>query len=321
MPLLDWNDLRYFLAVARSGSTMSAGKTLRVSHSTAARRLAALEQALGLTLFEHRATGYALTPAGEAMVEAAEAMEAAAAQVAEVAARESREASGTVKLTVDELLAVTLIAPILRDLRSAHPGIRIELDMTEAKRDLAAGEADVALRMTRNPAGEGLVGRRLSTCFWTFYGSRDYAAAHGLPSQYDQMRGHVIVGGGGPVPWKLYRSWLKRYGLLDSVAMHHSTTTGLLAAVRAGVGLAVLPSIVADLDPDLIMCFPAPPEYEIDLWLLTHERLRHVPRVRAVLDFLGDRLTRLARQAEARHPDRPVHKHVPGSSGAIAPKA
>ena len=304
VPPLDWNDLRFFLAVARSGSTLSAGKSLRVSHSTAARRLAALEAALNLTLFERRATGYVLTPAGEAMVEAAEAMEATAAEVAEAAARQSREASGTVKLTVAEIFAVTLLAPILRDLRKAHPGIRIELDTAEEKRDLAAGEADVALRMTRTPAGSGLVGRRLATSFWTFYGSREYAAGHGLPPSYDAMQGHVIVGGGAPVPWKLYRTWLKRYGLLDAVVMHHGTTTGLLAAVRAGVGLGVLPSIVADLDPELIMCFPAPQEYEIDLWLLTHERLRHSPRVRVVLDFLAERLIQLAREAEARRASR-----------------
>ena len=299
MPL-DWNDLRFFLAIARTGSTLAAGKSLRVSHSTAARRLAALEAALGVTLFEHRANGYLLTPAGEALVGAAEAMEAAAVQVADVAARQSREASGTVKLTVDEIFAVTMVAPILRELRQAHPAIRIELDTTEQHRDLGAGEADVALRMTRTPEGGGLVGRRIATSIWTFYGSRDYAHAHGLPSRYDELKGHVIIGGGGPLPWKLYRSWLRRHGLIEDVAMHHGTTTGLLAAVRAGIGLAVLPSIVADLDPELIMCFPAPPEYEIDLWLLTHERLRHTPRVRVVLDFLGDRLTRLTRDSRPR---------------------
>jgi len=295
--MLDWNDLRYFLAVARSGSTLAAGKALRVSHTTAGRRIEALEAALGVTLFERQPTGYVLTPAGEALVESAEALETAAAQVVETAASQSREASGTVKLTVAEFLAVTMVAPILRDLREAHPAIRIELDTSEEHRDLAAGEADIALRMTRSPKGAGLVGRRIGTCFWSFYGSRDYEAAHGLPSQYDQLKGHVIIGGGGPLPWKLYRAWLKRYGLENDVAVHHGTTTGLLAAVRAGIGLGVLPSIVAQLDPELVLCFPAPPEYEVDLWLLTHERLRHTPRVRIVLDFLADGLARLVRQS------------------------
>src|SRR6185436_9239542 len=105
--MLDWNDLRHFLAVARTGSTLAAGKSLRVSQTTAARRVAALEAELELTLFERRPAGYRLTPAGEALVAQAEAMEAAAGQFADAAATQSREASGTVKLTVDEIYAVT----------------------------------------------------------------------------------------------------------------------------------------------------------------------------------------------------------------------
>ena len=99
--------------------------------------------------------------------------------------------------------------------------------------------------------------------------------------------------------WLYYRAWLERNGLADAVAMQHGTTTGLLAAVRAGVGLAVLPTLIADLDPDLIQCLPPEPGNERGLWLLTHERLRHTPRVRVVLDFLYERLRRLVYQAES----------------------
>jgi DNA-binding transcriptional LysR family regulator len=297
--MLDWNDLRYFLAVARTGSTLAAGRSLRISQTTAARRVAALEAELDLILFERRPVGYRLTPAGEALVVQAEAMEAAAASFADAAATQSRDASGTVKLTVDEIYAVTLLGPILRDLHDAFPAIRIELDTTEEKRDLAAGEADVALRMTDRPTGAGLVGRRIATDNWTIYCSRDYAAAHGRPQRRRELHGHAFIGGGGPGVWMMYRAWLERNGLADSVAMQHGTSTGLLAAVRAGVGLAVLPTLVADLDPDLIMCLPPEAGNERGLWLLTHERLRHTPRVRVVLDFLGERLTRLAREVRA----------------------
>ena len=296
--MLDWNDLRHFLAVARTGSTLAAGKLLRVSQTTAARRVAALEAELGLTLFERRPAGYRLTPAGEALVEKAEAMEAAGNAFADAAATQSREASGMVKLTVDEIYAVTLLAPLLRELHEAHPSIRIELDTTEEKRDLAAGEADVALRMADRPTGGGLVGRRLTTDNWTIYCSRDYAEAHGRPSRRRELKGHAFIGGGGPGVWMYYRAWLERNGLADSVAMQHGTSTGLLAAVRAGVGLAVLPSLIADLDPNLVMCLPPEPQNERGLWLLTHERLRHTPRIRVVMDFLAERLSQLARQAQ-----------------------
>ena len=299
--MLDWNDLRHFLAVARTGSTLAAGKMLRVSQTTAARRVAALEAGLGLILFERRPAGYRLTPAGEALVERAEAMEAAASAFADAASTQSREASGTVKLTVDEIYAVTLLAPLLRELHDAHPQIRIDLDTTEEKRDLAAGEADVALRMVDRPAGGGLVGRRLTTDNWTIYCSRDYAEAHGRPRRRRELHGHTFIGGGGPGVWMYYRAWLERNGLADSVAMQHATSTGLLAAVRSGVGLAVLPSLIADLDPNLVMCLPPEPGNERGLWLLTHERLRHTPRVRVVMDFLAERLTQLARQAQQAH--------------------
>src|SRR5688500_13261356 len=185
--MLDWNDLRHFLAVARTGSTLAAGRSLRVSQTTAARRVAALEAELGLVLFERRPAGYRLTPAGEALVERAEAVEATASAFADAASTQSREASGTVKLTVDEIYAVTVLAPLLRELHDAHPQIRIDLDTTEEKRDLAAGEADVALRMVDRPTGGGLVGRRLTTDNWTIYCSRDYAEAHGRPRRRREL--------------------------------------------------------------------------------------------------------------------------------------
>ena len=298
--MLDWNDLRYFLAVARTGSTLSAGKALRVSQTTAARRVSALEAELGINLFERRPTGYVLTPAGQALVERAEAMEAAAGHFADAAAIESREVTGTVKLTVDEIYAVALLPPILKELHEAWPGIRIELDPSEAKRDLHAGEADIALRATKGLTDSALVGRRLGRDYWTMYCSRDYAAAHGRPRRRRDLKDHAFIGGGSPMVWRAWREWLERNHFADQVAVQHGTSTGLLAAARAGLGLAVLPSLVADLDPDLVRCLPPEPDHEFEFWLLTHERLRHTPRVRAVLDFLYERLTRVVRERDRR---------------------
>jgi DNA-binding transcriptional LysR family regulator len=293
---VDWDDLKYFLAVARHGSTLGAGRALRVSQTTVARRLAALEQRLGLVLVERRQAGYALTTAGEALVKRAESVEAAAAAFADAAGAQSREASGTVCLTCIELYAVTIVPPLLRDLHEAHPGLKIELDVADFRRDLAAGEADVALRAGRMPADSSLVGRRIAPDPWTLYCSRAYAAAHPRPRTAADLRGHQIIGGGGDKIWPPYRAWLQRHRLEEAVTMHHSSASGLLAAVRAGAGLAVLPSFVADRDPDLVRCLKPIAGDDSEMWLLTHERLRHTPRVRAVMDFLGERLTRLARE-------------------------
>ena len=297
--MLDWNDLRYFLAVAREGSTLAAGRALRVSQTTVARRVAALEQDLGVPLFEKRQAGYSLTPTGQELLERAVQVESSATSFADAAAAQSRNLHGTVKLTTEEVYAITLLAPILRELHERHPEILIELDTSQNVRDLGAGEADISLRSTKGggqPAG--LVGRQLCIDDWTLYCSRDYAARHGVPGTIAELKQHPFIGGGGGHLWLYYQAWLKELGLEGQVAMHHATSGGLLSGVRSGFGIAVLPSIVGDADPDLVRCVPPRTPHGRILWLFTHERCRHTPRVRTVIDFLYERLSRHVRQLE-----------------------
>lgn len=300
--MLCWDDLRYFLAVARTGSTLGAAKALKVSQTTAARRVAALEEATGLHLFERRQAGYALTAAGRALIAEAEAVERAARVFEAAAAAHGRDVTGAVRLSTVEVYAASLLAPLLGELRALHPGIRIELDTTETIRDLAAGEADIALRGGHSLSDGGLVGRRIGRDPWTLYCSRAYVEANGLPRTMAELARHPIIGGGGDKVWPMYRRWLQHHGLEDAVVLEHGSTSGLLSAIRAGLGMAVLPSFMADREPDLIQVVPPPDGDGMELWLVTHERVRHVPRVRAVMDFLGDRLQRLARETPAAQP-------------------
>jgi len=200
--------------------------------------------------------------------------------------------SGTVRLTAEEIFSVTLFGPLLRDLHDLHPEILIELDSGQALRDLGAGEADIALRSTVGDQAAGLVGRRICIDDWTLYCSRDYAARHGVPANLEELKTHAIIGGGGGNLWRHYEAWLKQLGLENRVAMHHATSTGLLSGVRSGFGIAVLPCVVADAEPDLVRCLPPRPGHGRVLWLLTHERVRRAPRVRTVIDFLYERLKR-----------------------------
>jgi DNA-binding transcriptional LysR family regulator len=285
-----WNDLRYLIAVAHSGSTLAAARSLHVSQTTVARRIAALEQALDTRLFERRAAGYALTAAGEALLGQAQAVEQAATGFAGAAAALARESSGTVRLTTEEIFANTLLGPMLRELHELHPGIVIDLDTARELRDLGNGAADIALRSTGLPSPAGVVGRRLCIDDWTLYCSRDYAARHGVPKSVAELKKHALVGGGGGNLWRAYEAWIHELGLDEQVAIHHGTSTGLLSAVRSGFGIAVLPCIVADDDPDLIRCLPPRRGHGRTMWLLTHDRVRHTPRVRIVIDFLYERL-------------------------------
>lgn len=298
--MLDWNDLRYFLAVAREGSTLAAGRMLRVSQTTVARRIAALEKAIGFPLFEKRQAGYVVTPAGEALLEKAEQVEQSVAGVEEAAAGHARDVSGTVRITSEEIYAHGLLSPLLRDLHERHPDIVIELDNSQKVIDLGSGAADIALRSSSKTQPAGLVGRRLCVDDWTLYCSRDYARRNGVPSTVEELKNHAIVGGGGGNLWRHYQAWLRELGLEEQVAMHHASSTGLLTAVRSGFGVAVLPCVVADSDPELIRCIPPREEHGRVLWLLTHERVRHTPRVRAVVDFLYERLSRHVRTLEAK---------------------
>lgn len=298
--MLDWNDLRYFLSVAERGSTLAAGRALQVSQTTVARRIAALERALGFPLFDRRQSGYALTPAGESLLERARAVEATTTAFVEAAGAQQRDTSGTVRLTTQEIFGVALLAPMLRELHERHPEIMIELDDSQDLRDLGEGEADIALRSATGDIGAGVVGRRLCDDDWTLYCSRGYAAEHGVPSNRAELRQHAFIGGGGPQLWKAYSLWLAELGLDDRVVMHHASAMGMMSAIRSGLGIAVLPCIVADADPELVQCLPPMPGNTRSMWLVTHERVRHTPRVRVVIDFLYERLAAHIRMLDAR---------------------
>ena len=299
MAMIDWNDLRYFLSVADHGSTLAAGRALRVSQTTVARRIAALEGALGMPLFDKRQAGYVLTTAGGDLLDRARQVEVAASGFEEASAALARDSSGTVRITTQEIFANTLLAPMLRELHDRHPEILIELDTAQELLELGEGQADIAIRSTAQEPPAGTVGRRLCIDDWTLYCSREYAAAHGVPRNRQDLRQHAIIGGGGGKLWVHYEAWLRKLGLEDRVAMHHSTSTGLLSGVRSGFGLGVLPCIVADAEPDLVRCLPPRTDHGREMWLLTHERVRHTPRVRVAIDFLYERLMRHVRMLEA----------------------
>ena len=287
--MLDWDLIRYFLAVARSGSALTAARELRQSQPTVARRIAALEEATGLTLFERRQAGYQLTDEGRELVALAESVDRAARAFTEGAGAAARRLQGTVRLTCNEITAEHYLGPMLIEFRKAYPDIQVDVLVTSKMVDLARGEADVAVRgvgpNSEVGTGSGLVARKVAANPWVLYGARKYVEEHGRPTCVAELAGHLLVGTPDhPDPLEPSR-WLREAAPEATQVAHVNTIPAVVAAVRAGLGLGVAPGGVLDSDPTVVACFTLPPELDGQVWLVTHERVRRLPRVRALIDF------------------------------------
>jgi DNA-binding transcriptional LysR family regulator len=285
--MYDWNDLRHFLAVARTGSTLAASRVLGVNQTTAARRVSVLEKALGMKLFDRRQAGYTLTEDGQELLAAAERVEVEANAFAAEVGAIGRRVSGVIRVTTAEGLANVVLVPALRAFRQLHPEVRIDLVVDERRLDLARGAADVALRTGPRPTEHGLVGRRLIAMGWAAYCSRDYAERQGCPGDVDSLCRHAVIGAEGAIASLPGWTWLQQAAPEAEVVARSSSITNMISAVKAGLGVSVLPCVLADSDPALVRCMGPIEGARSDLWLLTREELRKVPRIRVFLDFVA----------------------------------
>jgi DNA-binding transcriptional LysR family regulator len=303
--MFDWDDLRPFLAVARTGTTLAAARGLGISQPTVVRRIAALEQATGATLFERRRTGYVLTDLGHEIVPLAEAAESAAAAIAEALAARSRHLAGTVRVTAPEPLANAFLGPVAAAFRRNHPDVEVQLLISDEFLDLAKGEADVALRATINGLDNSdLVGRLVATAPWAVYCSRAYAEQSGRPRGIEDLAGHSILGSEsapGAFPAML---WLEETAPEAKVAWRSNSLASLQSAARAGLGLTALPCLLGRTDADLVKCFDAAIAKRPEIWVLAAPAARRRRHIRAFIDALTRHVTAHAEELlDPRDPD------------------
>ena len=285
--MLDWDLLRYFLTVARTGSTLAAAERLQQSQPTVARRIGALERTLGTALFDRRMHGYRLTPEGEALLPEAEAVEQAALRFEAKAGADTRRLAGTIRFTTFDMFANVTLGRLLQEFGQIHPDIRVEVMVTDRVLDLAAGEADIGLRGGARPEAGQLVYRNVGRSDWTAYCSKGYAQANGHPKSVEELNGHVLVGGDGKLTSVPAMRWLADKAPNSEVRYRSNTVENLMASVKAGLGIGMLPCAFVPRDGDLIPCvWPPPPELGSEAWLVTHERVRNQPHIRAFMDFL-----------------------------------
>jgi DNA-binding transcriptional LysR family regulator len=294
---MDWNDLRYFLAVARLHSLTEASRLLRVSQSTVARRIAALEHALKTELFTRRSDGYMLTEAGEALLQPAEQVEAQLLSLERGATMPRDALTGIVRLAVPEFLGQHLIIPGLTELQKRYPMIGLELIADVRPMRLTRREADVLVRLVQPNQGTYLV-RRIGGIVLALYGSASYLAAHGMPGTSGELSGHRLIGWESGLGFLPLAQWLQNMAAAPNFAIRAHTMGAQLAAVEAGLGLAVLPAFVAR-KYGLIRVLGAEPPFQSDIWLLQEAEAHKLARVRAVVDHVSHVVSQAMPQLES----------------------
>jgi DNA-binding transcriptional LysR family regulator len=286
---IDWRDLALLLALRRTRSLSGAARALGVDATTVGRRVRALEAGIGTPLVKRASKGLALTDAGEQLATVAESTERGIAEVERQVALESEAPRGVVRLTTMDVLASRFVAPALPRLLAEHPGLLLEIDTSLRVLDLSRGEADVSLRLTR-PDQEGLVARQIGGVPLSAYVAPRWAAQAKKPSSIPQvlfgLRFSVAEG-----------DWLRQRIPDGPVALRTDNVSTALSAVRAGVGLGLLPDALAE-GLVKVELGANPPTRAV--WISMHPTSARQPRVRTVVRWLADTFQSLAHPL--RHP-------------------
>jgi DNA-binding transcriptional LysR family regulator len=281
----NWNDLKLVLAIHRAGTLGGGAVALNINHSTAFRRLNALEERAGTRLFERLPGGaYAPTPEGERFSATAERVEAETLALDRQVTGGDTRLTGSLRVTSSETLAYAVLTEQLARFRLAHPGIVVELVVDNRVLSLSRREADIALRVTR-PKEPDLFGRKLAEIGWTIYATPWLIERDGPltdPSARD------FISWGAEVSGIAAADWLGDHVAADRVVYRASSLINQLTAARAGIGFVLLPCYLGDLDPTLHRAWPEPiPELTRELWIVTHADLRKTARVAAFFDIVG----------------------------------
>lgn len=281
-----WDALRTFGAVMREATLSGAARRLSLTQPTVGRHIDALEEALGLSLFTRSPQGLAPTPDALALAPHIEAMAAAAAALQRAASGEAAADRGVVRVTASEIVGCEVLPPLFASFRAAHPGVAIELALTNRNEDLARGDADIAVRMVR-PTQSALVAKRIGRAPIGLYAHRDYLRRCGTPRTLADLSGHCVIGfdrddrslravAGGLAPFTR-----------ESFSFRCDSDLAQLAALRAGVGVGGCQEAIARRDGALVAVLPGALRYALEVWLVMHEDAKATRRVRLAFDHLA----------------------------------
>jgi len=284
--VIDWDDLRYFLAIERAGTLAGAASSLGINATTVSRRLGALEERIGGKLFDRTPDGWTLTAAGRRLVTHAERMESEALAIERELSGSDDKLAGTVRVTATEMLATRFVVPHLARFRALCPDITVELRCTHEIVSLARREADIALRLSR-PREDDVVCKRLSAIPLRLYASRAYLDAHGAPADPERtLADHHVLMFASTRHFALENAWMEPRAEGARVILRSDSVSSLYSACVAGVGIALLPEAVAELDPALSRLPTRTAPVPRVIWRAVHRDLKRAARIRAVMQFL-----------------------------------
>jgi DNA-binding transcriptional LysR family regulator len=283
--MLEWDDLRHFLVIARHGTLSAAARALGVQQSTMGRRLEAIEQRVGARLLQRTSNGFQPTEAGAAILVNAERMESEALAIERAISGKDERLEGTIRITVVEVLAAEVLAPILAAFKRKYPDITPHVMTDTRLYNLLTGEADIALRLTPFTQHEITV-RKLAEVPIGIYASQAYLEAQGAPDFTQGAPGHAVLTEPESQSAAARTGWFLALSHQARIALRSNNYYMLTAAAEADMGIAALPRFLGDAAHLRLIDTPEPAPVRA-LWMGIHRDLRHTPRIRVLADFLA----------------------------------
>lgn len=279
MHRLRWDDLQFVRAVAQKGSLSAAARDLGVNHATVLRRITALENELGLTLFDRPPGGYRIRPDVQEFLNAVQAMGDSADRLQRVIPTIGKGLEGAFRVTTTDSLANAVLPRHLRDLARQHPKLMIEMIVSNQPMDVTRPEAEITIRPART-LPEGLVGTRAGTLWLKIYGNREYLAQNTSPEYPD----HRWLGVAAPLSRSPVGVW-QNENIADAIVMRADSFPTLARMAGTGLGVTMLPTFLGDTNPKLELASQFPDTLETSVWVATHPDLANTPRVNAIMSF------------------------------------
>lgn len=281
---MDWDDLRYFLAIAKAGSLGGAARLLGVHHSSVYRRLEAVERHAGVRLFDRQRAGYRLTPQGDILADAAGRMEAELLSAERQVLGSDLKLSGTIRVSTSELLGLYFLPGAFREFIERFPEVKLDVSINNRLADLSRRDADVAIRGTYKPP-QNLVGRRVAPMPYCAYAHRSLL---GRDKQPRALERYDWIGFDEPVSKNPLAYWLHREVPGARCRLTYDSVAAVRESLAAGLGAAVLPCFVGDRVDNVVRIGKVQADPDFGMWVLTHRDLRRSARIRAFMRWMGD---------------------------------